>query len=155
MSLRPEEISSIIKQQILEYEVTTKTDEIGHVLQVGDGIARIYGLKKCMYNELLLFENGVSGMAMNLEEDNIGCVLLGSEEGIYEGSEVKRTYKTVEVPVGEALIGRVVNPLGKPLDGKGEIKTNKSRPVEFLAPGVIERKSVNKPLQTEFWPLTP
>lgn len=148
MSLRPEEISSIIKQQILEYEVTTKTDEIGHVLQVGDGIARIYGLKKCMYNELLLFENGVSGMAMNLEEDNIGCVLLGSEEGIYEGSEVKRTYKTVEVPVGEALIGRVVNPLGKPLDGKGEIKTNKSRPVEFLAPGVIERKSVNKPLQT-------
>lgn len=148
MGLRPEEISSIIKQQIQEYEISTKIDEIGHVLQVGDGIARIYGLKKCMYNELLLFENGVSGMAMNLEEDNIGCVLLGSEEGIFEGSEVKRTYKTVEVPVGEALIGRVVNPLGEPLDGKGEIKTNKSRPVEYLAPGVIERKSVNKPLQT-------
>ncbi|HHU76778.1 MAG TPA: F0F1 ATP synthase subunit alpha [Firmicutes bacterium] len=146
--LKPEEISSIIRQQIEGYEITAKSEEIGHVLQVGDGIARIYGLKDCMYNELLLFENGVSGMAMNLEEDSIGCVLLGTDEGISEGSEVKRTYQTASVPVGEVLIGRVVNPLGEPLDGRGEIRTNKRRPVEFLAPGVIDRKSVNKPLQT-------
>ncbi len=148
MNLRPEEISSIIKQQIEGYGAKAKTEDVGYVLQSGDGIARIYGLESAMYGELLEFENGIRGMALNLEEDNVGCVLLGDAEGIKEGTSVKRTGKTVEVPVGKALIGRVVNPLGIPLDGKGELATNKTRPVEFLAPGVIDRKSVNKPLQT-------
>lgn len=148
MSLRPEEISSIIKQQIESYGVKTKTEDVGYVLSAGDGIARIYGLEKCMYGELLEFDNNVYGMALNLEEENVGCVLLGDAEDIKEGSAVKRTGRTVEVPVGKALIGRVVNPLGKPIDGKGEIVTDKTRPIEFLAPGVIDRKSVNKPLQT-------
>jgi F-type H+/Na+-transporting ATPase subunit alpha len=148
MNLRPEEISSIIKQQIESYGVKTKTEDRGYVLQTSDGIARIYGLDNCMYGELLEFDNGVYGMALNLEEDNVGCVLLGEQEDIKEGSSVKRTGRTVEVPVGKALIGRVVNPLGKPLDGKGEINTAKFRPIEFLAPGVVDRKGVNKPLQT-------
>lgn len=148
MNLKPEEISSIIKQQIESYGIKTKTDDTGYVLQAGDGIARIYGLETCMCGELLEFENSVYGMALNLEEDNVGCVLLGNAEEIKEGSLVKRTGRTVEVPVGKALIGRVVNPLGKPIDGKGEIITDKYRPVEFLAPGVIDRKSVNKPIQT-------
>lgn len=148
MNLRPEEISSIIKQQIESYGAKTKTEDVGYVLQAGDGIARIYGLGKCMYGELLEFENGVYGMALNLEEDNVGCVLLGDAEDIKEGTTVKRTERTVQVPVGNALIGRVVDPLGKPLDGKGEIATDKYRPIEFLAPGVIDRKGVNTPLQT-------
>ena len=148
MSLRPDEISSIIKQQIENYGVKTKTEDVGYVLSAGDGIARIYGLEKCMYGELLEFENNVFGMALNLEEENVGCVLLGDAEDIKEGSTVKSTGRTVEVPVGKALIGRVVNPLGKPIDGKGEIVTDKFRPIEFLAPGVIDRKSVTKPLQT-------
>jgi F-type H+/Na+-transporting ATPase subunit alpha len=148
MSLRPEEISSIIKQQIESYDVKTKTEDVGYVLSAGDGIARIYGLEKCMFGELLEFENNVSGMALNLEEENVGCVLLGDAEDIKEGSFVKRTGRTVEVPVGKALIGRVVNPLGKPIDGKGEIVTDKFRPIDFLAPGVIDRKSVSTPLQT-------
>ena len=148
MNLKPEEISSIIKQQIESYGTKPKTEDVGYVLQSGDGIARIYGLKNCMYGELLDFGNEIHGMALNLEEDNVGCVLLGGEKEIKEGSLVKRTGRAVEVPVGEALIGRVVNPLGTPLDGKGEIKTTKYRPIEFLAPGVIDRKSVNKPLQT-------
>jgi F-type H+-transporting ATPase subunit alpha len=148
MNLRPEEISSIIKQQIEGYGVRAKTEDVGYVLQSGDGIARIYGLENSMYGELLEFENGIRGMALNLEEDNVGCVLLGDAEGIKEGTAVKRTGKTVEVPVGKALIGRIVNPLGLPLDGKGEVATNKTRPIEFLAPGVIDRKKVNKPLQT-------
>lgn len=146
--LKPEEISSIIKQQIEKYDLKTQTSDIGYVLQAGDGIARIYGLDSCMYGELLEFENGVHGMALNLEEDNVGCVLLGSEEGIKEGTAVKKTGKTVEVPVGKSLIGRVVSPLGKPLDGKGEINTEKHRPIEFPAPSVIDRKSVDQPLQT-------
>lgn len=148
MNLKPEEISSIIKQQIENYNVSSKTEDVGYVLQSGDGIARIYGLGDCMYGELLEFENGINGMALNLEEDNVGCVLLGNEMDIKEGTSVKRTGRAVDVPVGDALIGRVVNPLGNPIDGKGEIKTTKRRPVEFLAPGVIDRKSVNKPLQT-------
>jgi F-type H+/Na+-transporting ATPase subunit alpha len=148
MSLRPEEISSIIKQQIESYDIKTKTEDVGYVLSAGDGIARIYGLEKCMFGELLEFENNVSGMALNLEEENVGCVLLGDAEDIKEGSFVKRTGRTVEVPVGKALIGRVVNPLGKPIDGKGEIVTDKFRPIDFLAPGVIDRKSVSTPLQT-------
>ena len=148
MSLKPEEISSIIRQQIESFGTKAKTEDVGYVLNTGDGIARVYGLKGCMYGELLQFDDNAYGMAMNLEEDNVGCVLLGNESGIKEGSIVKRTGRTVEVPVGNALIGRVVNPLGKPLDGKGDIKTEKYRPIEFLAPGVIDRKSVNKPLQT-------
>ena len=148
MNLRPEEISSIIKEQISNFGTTTTTEDVGYVIQAGDGIARIYGLKGCMSGELLEFDTGSYGMSMNLEEDNVGCVLLGDEKGIKEGSTVKRTGKTVEIPVGKDMIGRVVNPLGMPLDGKGEIKTERYRPIEFLAPGVIDRKSVDKPLQT-------
>ncbi len=148
MSLKPEEISSIIKQQIENYGAAVKTDDVGYVLQSGDGIARIHGLQSCMSGELLQFDNGVFGMALNLEEDNVGCVVLGDDREIKEGSAVKRTGNTVQVPVGQALVGRVVNPLGKPLDGKGDIATDGFRPVDFTAPGVIDRKSVNKPLQT-------
>ena len=148
MSLRPEEISSIIKQQIESFGTSVKTDDVGYVLQSGDGIARIYGLQSCMSGELLQFDNGVYGMALNLEEDNVGCVVLGNDTEIKEGSTVKRTGTTVQVPVGDGLIGRVVDPLGKPLDGKGDIVAKGYRPVDFTAPGVIDRKSVNKPLQT-------
>lgn len=148
MSLRPEEISSIIKQQIENYGAAMRTDDVGYVLQSGDGIARIYGLKSCMSGELLQFDNNIYGMALNLEEDNIGCVILGDDRQIKEGSTVKRTGKTVQVPVGNSLIGRVVDPLGKPIDGKGDISTDTYRPVDFTAPGVIDRKSVNKPMQT-------
>lgn len=148
MNLKPEEITAIIKQQIENYGIKPKADDLGYVLQVGDGIARVYGLDKCMSGELLEFDKGVFGMAMNLEEDNIGCVILGDVEDVKEGSEVRRTGRTVQVPVGKELIGRVVNALGRPLDGKGEINTEKTRPVEFQAPGIVDRKSVNKPLQT-------
>lgn len=148
MSLRPEEISSIIKQQIESYGAAVKTDDVGYVLQSGDGIARIYGLQSCMSGELLQFDNNVYGMALNLEEDNVGCVVLGDDREIREGSTVKRTGTTVQVPAGQSLIGRVVNPLGKPLDGKGDIKADIYRPVDFTAPGVIDRKGVNTPLQT-------
>jgi F-type H+/Na+-transporting ATPase subunit alpha len=148
MNLRPEEISSIIKQQIESYGLSSNKEDVGHVLMAGDGIARVYGLDKCIYGELLQFENGVYGMALNLEEDNVGCVLLGEQQGIKEGILVKRTGKAVEVPVGPELIGRVINPLGTPLDGKGELGATKTRPIEFMAPGIVDRKSVNKPLQT-------
>ena len=148
MSIRPEEISSILKQQIENYEAAVEVSEVGTVITVGDGIARIYGLENAMYNELLEFSNGVMGMVMNLEEDNIGCVILGPYTDIQEGDQVKRTGRIMEVPVGEAMVGRVVNTLGQPLDGKGEIKTTEYRPVEFLAPGVITRKSVFEPMQT-------
>ncbi|GAB6172779.1 F0F1 ATP synthase subunit alpha [Paradesulfitobacterium aromaticivorans] len=148
MNLRPEEISSIIKQQIERYKDTMEVVDVGTVIQVGDGIARIYGLEKAMAGELLEFPGGVYGMAMNLEEDNIGCVILGSFREIKEGDQVKRTGRIVEVPVGEALIGRVVNSLGQPIDGKGDIKADKFRPIESMAPGVVARKSVHEPLQT-------
>ncbi|TCO78800.1 F0F1 ATP synthase subunit alpha [Marinisporobacter balticus] len=148
MNLRPEEISSIIKEQIKRYENKIQVTDVGTVIQVGDGIARIHGLEKCMSGELLEFPGGVYGMALNLEEDNIGCVLMGSDENIKEGDIVKHTGRIVEVPVGDALIGRVVNALGQPIDGKGPIKTEKYRDVEANAPGVIERKSVHQPLQT-------
>ena len=146
--MRPEEISSIIKQQIENYETSVDTVDVGTVIQVGDGIARVYGLEKAMAGELLEFPGDVYGMAMNLEEDNIGCVILGSFLGIKEGDQVKRTGRIVEVPVGEALIGRVVNALGQPIDGKGEIVTTKFRPIESQASGVVARKSVHEPLQT-------
>lgn len=148
MNLRPEEISSIIKQQIEGYETSVDIVDVGTVIQVGDGIARVYGLEKAMAGELLEFPGDVFGMAMNLEEDNIGCVILGSFIGIKEGDQVKRTGRIVEVPVGEALIGRVVNALGQPIDAKGEIVTKKFRPIESQASGVVARKSVHEPLQT-------
>jgi F-type H+-transporting ATPase subunit alpha len=148
MNLRPEEISSIIKQQIERYESVLEVVDVGTVIQVGDGIARIYGLEKAMSGELLEFPGGIYGMAMNLEEDNIGCIILGPYEGIKEGDQVKRTGRIVEVPVGEALIGRVVNVLGQPVDGKGEIVSSGYRPIESPAPGVVDRKSVHEPLQT-------
>ncbi|MDO5516614.1 MAG: F0F1 ATP synthase subunit alpha [Clostridium sp.] len=148
MNIKPEEITSIIKKEIEKYEKQIKTVDSGTIIQVGDGVARVYGLDDCMEGELLEFPNDVYAMAMNLEQDNVGCVLLGSEEGIKEGDIVKGTGKIVEVPVGEALLGRVVNALGEPIDGKGPIITNESRPIEIHAPSIIERSSVNEPLQT-------
>ncbi|NMA70026.1 MAG: F0F1 ATP synthase subunit alpha [Desulfitobacterium sp.] len=148
MNLRPEEISSIIKQQIERYDSAVEVLDVGTVIQVGDGIARVHGLEKAMSGELLEFPGGTYGMAMNLEEDNIGCIILGDFTDIKEGDQVKRTGRIVEVPVGEALIGRVVNSLGQPIDGKGDIKTDKFRSIESNAPGVIHRRSVHEPLQT-------
>nr|WP_300005650.1 F0F1 ATP synthase subunit alpha [Tissierella sp.] len=148
MELRPEEISSIIKEQIKKYESKTDLVDVGTVIQVGDGIARLHGLEGCMAGELIEFPGEVFGMALNLEEDNIGCVLLGSDKDIKEGDTVKSTGRIVEVPVGDALIGRVVNSLGQPIDGKGSINTDKFSPIEKIAPGVITRKSVDEPLQT-------
>lgn len=148
MNIKPEEITSIIKQEIEKYEKKIETVDSGTIIQIGDGIARVYGLNECMAGELLEFPNNVYAMALNLEQDNVGCVLLGSEKGIKEGDIVKRTGKVVEVPVGDALIGRVVNSLGQPIDGKGPIKADTSRPIELIAPGVITRQSVKQPLQT-------
>lgn len=148
MKLRPEEISSIIKQQIEKYRTEVEVTDVGTVIQVGDGIARIYGLEQAMSGELLEFPGGVYGMALNLEEDNIGCVIMGPYTQIREGDTVKRTGRIVEVPVGDAMLGRVVNALGQPIDGKGPINTNRFRPVEKRAEGVIERKGVHEPLQT-------
>ncbi|MBO8138131.1 MAG: F0F1 ATP synthase subunit alpha [Desulfotomaculum sp.] len=148
MNLRPEEISSIIRQQIDKYQAQVEATDVGTVIQVGDGIARVYGLEECMASELLEFPGGTLGMALNLEEDNIGCVILGPYTHIKEGDTVKRTGRIISVPVGDALIGRVVNPLGQPIDGKGEIKSDKFRPIERIAPGVITRKSVHQPMQT-------
>lgn len=146
--IKVDEISSIIKAQLSKYKDEIHLADTGTVVQVGDGIARIYGLANVMAGELLEFPNDIYGMALNLEENNVGAVLFGSDQGIKEGDIVVRTKRVVEVPVGEALIGRVVNPLGQPIDGKGPILTNKTRPVERLAPGVIERKSVKEPMQT-------
>ncbi len=148
MSIKPDEISSILKEQIQNFDQTVETSEIGTVIEVGDGIARVHGLQNAMVNELLEFPGGVKGMAQNLEEDNIGCILLGKFEHIKDGDPVKRTGRIVEVPVGEALIGRVVNAIGEPIDGKGPIETPKTRPVENVAPGVITREGVHEPLQT-------
>lgn len=148
MNLRPEEISSVIKEQIKGYQTNLEVAQVGTVMQVGDGIARIHGLEKAMLGELLEFPGDVYGMVLNLEEDNVGAVLLGSEEEIKEGDTVKSTGRVAEVPAGDELIGRVVNALGQPIDGKGPIHTKNTRPVERIAPGVIERKSVDTPLQT-------
>lgn len=146
--IRPEEISSVIKKQIESFQQHLQIDDVGTVLQVGDGIAHIHGLKNAMSSELLEFESGVYGMVLNLEEDSVGCAIMGPEDAVREGETVKRTGRIVEVPVGEAMIGRVVNPLGQPLDGKGPIHSEKFRPVEIIAPGVITRKPVYRPLQT-------
>ena len=127
MNIKPEEITSIIKKEIQRYENQIKTSDSGTIIQIGDGIARVYGLDDCMQGELLEFPNNVYGMALNLEQDNVGCVLLGSEEGIKEGDIVKRTNKIVEVPVGEGILGRVVNPLGEEIDGKGPINYSGTR----------------------------
>ena len=148
MSIRPDEISSILKEEIQNFDQTVETSEIGTVIEVGDGIARVHGLQNAMVNELLEFPGGVKGMAQNLEEDNIGCILLGEFDHIKDGDPVKRTGRIIEVPVGEALIGRVVNAIGEPIDGKGPIETTKTRPVENVAPGVITREAVHEPLQT-------
>lgn len=148
MSIRPEEISSILKQQIESYQTQVEVANIGTVIQVADGVARIHGLSQAMAGEMLEFPGGIFGMALNLEEDNIGCVILGPFRQIKEGDQVKRTGRIVQVPVGEAMIGRVVNALGQAIDGKGPIITDKFRPVESIAPGVVYRKSVHQPLQT-------
>lgn len=148
MNLKPEEISSIIKNQIKNYENKTKLTDTGSVLSVGDGIASVYGLDDVMSGELLEFPNKIYGMALNLEEEVVGAVILGDDTNIKEGDVVKRTNRIVEIPVGEALIGRVVNALGQPIDGKGAIESNKTRPVEAKAPGIMDRKSVFEPLQT-------
>lgn len=148
MTVRPDEVASIIKREIEKYEDKLKMESVGTVLQVGDGVARIYGLDDCMSNELIEFPGGIYGIALNLEEDNVGCVLLGSDSNIKEGDTVKTTGKIVEVPVGEALLGRVVNALGQPLDGKGPIATEKTLPIEGTAPNVVERQPVKEPLQT-------
>ena len=148
MQLKPEEISRIIKAEIKHYENVIEQSETGTVILVGDGIARAVGLEKCMSGELVEFENGAYGMAQNLEENSVSIVLLGYEEGIKEGSVVKRTGRVVSVPAGEALIGRVVNALGQPIDGKGPIEAKEYRPIESPAPGIIERQSVSVPLQT-------
>ncbi len=148
MNLRPEEISAVIKEQIKNYENRTEVSDFGTVIQVGDGIARVYGLDNCMSGELLEFPGETYGMAMNLEEDNVGCVIMGSDREIKEGDIVRPTGSVVEVPVGEDILGRVVNALGQPIDGKGAIKTSETRPVEYPAPGVLQRRSVYQPLQT-------
>ncbi|MDO5377972.1 MAG: F0F1 ATP synthase subunit alpha [Clostridia bacterium] len=148
MDLKPEEISKIIKAQIKQYDKKIEQDETGSIILVGDGIARASGLDKCMANELVEFDNGEYGMALNLEENSVSIVILGSDAGLHEGSTVKRTGRVVSVPVGEEMIGRVVNALGQPVDGKGAIRTSKTRPIESPAPGIIERKSVSVPLQT-------
>ncbi len=148
MELRPEEISGLIKQQIKNYSDKIVCSDVGTVVTVGDGIARLHGLEKCMLGELLEFENGVKAMALNLEQDFVGAVMLGSDAEIKEGDTVKRTGEIVSVPVGEALLGRVVNALGEPIDGKGPVLTTERRPIEANAPGIITRKSVNRPLQT-------
>lgn len=148
MNLRPEEISSVIKEQIKRYASELEVSDVGTVIQVADGIARIHGLQNAMQGELLQFPGEVYGMVLNLEEDNVGAVLLGNERNINEGDTVKTTGRVVEVPVGDCMLGRVVNALGQPIDGKGPIQTNKYRPIERVASGVISRKSVDTPLQT-------
>ena len=148
MKMRPEEITSIIKQQIERYQVDLNVDDVGTVIEVGDGIARIHGLNQAMAGELLEFPHDVQGMVLNLEEDNVGAVLLGGEATIKEGDTVRRTGRIMEVPVGECMIGRVVNALGHAIDGKGEIQATEFRPVEHKAPGIADRQSVKEPLQT-------
>ena len=148
INIRPDEISSIIREQIEKYDQDVKVDNIGTVLQVGDGIARVYGLDQAMSGELLEFEDKTIGIALNLENDNVGVVLMGTGRQILEGSTVKATGKIAQIPVGEAFLGRVVNPLAAPIDGKGEIVASETRLVESMAPGIISRKSVCEPLQT-------
>ena len=148
VKIRPDEISSIIRQQIEQYNQEVKVFNVGTVLQVGDGIARIYGLEKVMAGELLEFEEGTVGIALNLEADNVGAVLMGDGLNLQEGASVKATGKIAQIPVGENYLSRVVDALGRPLDGKGDITSNDSRLIESPAPGIISRRSVYEPLQT-------
>ena len=148
MKMNPEEITAIIKDQIKNYAVDLNVDEVGSVIEIGDGIAHIHGLNKAMAGELLDFGNDIYGLVLNLEQDNVGAVILGGETEIKEGAQVKRTGTIMQVPVGQAMIGRVVDALGRPIDGKGPIPTTETRPVEFNAPGIADRKSVHEPLQT-------
>ena len=148
MKLRPEEITSILRQRIEEFDVDTNLAEVGAVLQLGDGIARVHGLENCVALEMLELDHGVVGLAFNLEEDNVGAALFGEWDKVKEGEPVRRTGKVASVPVGEGLLGRVVDPLGNPLDGQGPIEAQDTRPLEWKAPGVIERQPVKEPLQT-------
>ncbi len=148
MQLRPDEIASILRSRIEQYDVETELAEVGTVLQLGDGIARVYGLENAASSEMLEFEHGVTGLAFNLEEDNVGAALFGEWEHVREGEPVRRTGRVASVPVGDALIGRIVDPLGNPIDGQGAIETTETRPMEFKAPGVIARQPVKEPLQT-------
>ncbi|HNC75608.1 MAG TPA: F0F1 ATP synthase subunit alpha, partial [Elusimicrobiota bacterium] len=148
MSIQPEEITRILKERLEGVALSTEMKEVGSVLQVGDGIARVYGLGNAVAGEMLLFPHGVVGIVLNLERESVGAVLLGEATLIKEGDEVRRTGRIMEVPVGDGMIGRVVNALGAPIDGKGPIKSAKARPVEVVAPGVVERQPVREPLQT-------
>ena len=148
MTLNPAEISNLIKAQLKNIDQSLEMDESGTVLSIGDGIANVYGLQNAMMSELLIFPHDVYGMVMNLEEEQVGVVLMGDNADIKEGDLVKRTGHVIEVPVGDALLGRVVNALGQAIDGKGDIVSDKTRPVERVAPGVMTRKSVSEPLQT-------
>ncbi|MBM5802563.1 MAG: F0F1 ATP synthase subunit alpha [Cyanobacteria bacterium K_DeepCast_35m_m2_155] len=148
VSIRPDEISAILKKQIEDYDKAVAVSNVGTVLQIGDGIARVYGLQQVMAGELVQFEDGTEGIALNLEDDNVGVVLMGEGRGIQEGSTVKATGKIASVPVGDAMLGRVVNSLGQPIDGKGDIATTETRLIESMAPGIIQRKSVHEPMQT-------
>lgn len=148
MAIRPEEITNIIKEKIEHFDAQADISEVGTVIQVGDGIARVHGLNNVKASELVDFGNGVKGMAMNLEYDNVGCVLMGADHLVHEGGTVKRTGEVISIPVGADMIGRVVDPLGNALDGKGEIKTDKNMPLDIVAPGIIDRQPVKQPLQT-------
>ena len=148
MALRPDEISALIKEQIRHYDDVIEMKDVGTVMTVGDGVSLVHGLENAMLGELLEFPHDVYGMVMNLEEDYVGAVLLGHDTLVKEGDEVKRTGRIIEVPVGDGMLGRVVNPLGQPIDGQGSIPSTKTRPIERVAPGVMTRQSVNQPLQT-------
>ena len=147
-NIKADEISKILREQIENYEQTVSVDEVGAVISVGDGIARVYGLAKVMAGEMLAFPHNVFGIALNLEEDQVGVVLLGESQELKEGDVVKRTNTIMSVPVGQELVGRVVNPLGQPVDGKGPIATKQRNPLERIAPGVLDRQPVREPLQT-------
>lgn len=148
MAIRPEEITKIIKEKIENFDASADISEVGTVIQVGDGIARVHGLNNVKASELVDFGNGVKGMALNLEYDNVGCVLMGADNLVHEGDTVKRTGEVISIPVGEGMIGRVVDPLGNPLDGKGAVSTDKNMPLDIVAPGIIDRQPVKQPLQT-------
>ena len=144
MRAKPEEIVSVLREEIQNYDTRVRRDEIGTVLEVGDGIATVYGLDQAVYGELVELDTGVKGMVMNLARDSVGVVLLGSEAGVREGTVVRRTGRAADVPVGDGLIGRVVDVLGQPIDGKGPVDAAETRPIERKAPGIIERKSVSE-----------
>jgi len=148
MAIRPEEITNIIKEKIEKFDTRADLSEVGTVISVGDGIARVYGLKNVKASELVDFGRGIKGMAMNLEYDNVGCVLMGPDDQVQEGATVKRTGQVISIPVGDDIIGRVVDPLGRPLDGKGDLKASKEMPLDIVAPGIVERQPVKQPLQT-------